>query len=158
MSGVDTGVTASGRHADGRMSFETNVAHADHRVMTGWAGWAAFAGVIMVMAGVFQFTAGLVALFNDDVYVVVSDRLALTLDYTQWGWVHLILGAIVATAGVAIFSGRVWARALGVLLAGLSALAHLLFIAAFPFWSSIVIAMDVLVIYALCIHGGELRH
>jgi hypothetical protein len=139
------------------MSRQSDVAYADDTGMTGWVGWIAFAGVIMVMAGIFQATAGLVALVNDDVYVVASDRLALTLDYTQWGWVHLILGSVVATAGLAIFSGRVWARAVGVLLAALSALAHLLFISAFPFWSLIVIAMDVLVIYALCVHGGELR-
>ena len=139
------------------MSRQSDVAYADDTEVTGWAGWAGFAGGIMIMAGIFQATAGLVALFNDDVYVVVSDQLALTLDYTQWGWVHLILGAIVAAAGVAVFSGRVWARTVGVLLAGLSALAHLLFIPAFPLWSLIVIAMDVLVIYALCVHGGELR-
>ena len=139
------------------MSRQSDDAYADDAGMTGWVGWIAFAGVIMIMAGIFQATAGLVALVNDDVYVVVSDRIALTLDYTQWGWVHLILGSVVATAGIAVFSGRVWARAVGVLLAGLSALAHLLFIAAFPLWSLIVIAMDVLVIYALCVHGGELR-
>ena len=139
------------------MSRQSDVAYADDPGVTGWAGWAAFAGVIMVMAGIFQAAAGLVALVNDDVYVVVSDQIALTLDYTQWGWVHLILGSVVVTAGVAIFSGRVWARTVGVLLAGLSAFAHLLFIPAFPLWSLIVIAMDVLVIYALCVHGGELR-
>ena len=139
------------------MSRQSDVAYADDTAMTGWVGWISFAGVIMVMAGIFQAAAGLVALVNDDVYVVVSDRLALTLDYTQWGWVHLIIGAIVAAAGFAVFSGRVWARAVGVLLAALSAFAHLLFISAFPFWSLIVIAMDVLVIYALCVHGGELR-
>jgi hypothetical protein len=139
------------------MSRQSDIAYADDRGMTGWAGWAAFAGVIMIMAGIFQATAGLVALVNDDAYVVVSDRLALTLDYTQWGWVHLILGAIVAAAGFAVFSGRVWARAVGVLLAALSAFAHLLFISAYPFWSLIVIGMDVLVIYALCVHGGELK-
>jgi hypothetical protein len=111
----------------------------------------------MVMAGAFQAAAGLVGLLNDDVYLVSTDHLSITMSYTAWGRTHLILGAIVACAGVAIFSGRVWARAVGVLLAMLSALAHLLFIAAFPFWSSIVIALDVLVIYALTIHGGELR-
>ncbi len=139
------------------MSRQSDVAYADDTGMTGWVGWIAFAGVIMIMTGIFQATAGLVALINDDAYVVVSDRIALTLDYTQWGWVHLILGAVVAGAGFAVFSGRGWARAVGVLLAGLSAFSHLLFIAASPLWSLIVIAMDILVIYALCIHGGELR-
>src|SRR5215208_7022895 len=92
------------------MSRQSEVAYADDTGMTGWVGWIGFAGVIMVTAGIFQATAGLVALVNDDVYVVVSDRLALTLDYTQRGWVHLIIGALVAAAGFLVFSGRVWAR------------------------------------------------
>jgi hypothetical protein len=141
----------------GRMTKESDMAYVDDRGVTGWAGWAAFAGVIMVMTGIFQATAGLVGLLNDDVYLVASDQLTITMDYTAWGWTHLILGSIVAAAGFAVFSGRVWARLVGVLLAALSALAHLLFISAFPFWTLIIVSMDVLVIYALTIHGGELR-
>ena len=132
------------------------MAYASDREVTGWSGWAMFAGVIMVMVGIFQSTAGLVALFNDDFYAVTDGDLVVKLDYTQWGWIHLILGSFLATAGVAVFSGRVWGRAVGVVLAGLSALAHLLFLPATPVWSVIVIAIDVLVIYALCVHGGEL--
>jgi hypothetical protein len=122
-----------------------------------WTGWAIFAGIVLFLVGVFQASAGLVALFNDDAFLVTTDRLAVTFDYTAWGWIHLVLGSIVAIAGIAIFRGEVWGRAVGVVVAGLSAFAHLLFIPAFPLWSLIVIAMDVLVIYALCVHGGELR-
>ena len=123
---------------------------------SGWTGWAVFAGIVLFLTGIFHATSGLVALFNDDVYLVATDRLAVTFDYTTWGWIHLILGSLVATAGIAIFKGQVWGRAVGVVLAGLSAFANLLFIPAFPLWSLLIIAMDVLVIYALCIHGGEL--
>jgi hypothetical protein len=123
---------------------------------SGWTGWAIFAGIVLFLVGVFQASAGLVALFNDDVYLVSTDRLAVTFDYTTWGWIHLILGSLVATAGIAIFKGQVWGRAVGVVLAGLSAFANLMFITAFPLWSILIIAMDVLVIYALCVHGGEL--
>ena len=123
---------------------------------SGWTGWAIFAGIVLFLIGVFQASAGLVALFNDDVFLVSTDRLAVTFDYTAWGWIHLILGSLVATAGIAIFKGQVWGRAVGVVLAGLSAFANLMFIPAFPLWSLLIIAMDVLVIYALCVHGGEL--
>ena len=123
---------------------------------SGWTGWAIFAGIVLFLIGVFQATAGLVALFNDDVFLVSTDRLAVTFDYTAWGWIHLILGSLVATAGIAIFKGQVWGRAVGVVLAGLSAFANLMFIPAFPLWSLLIIAMDVLVIYGLCVHGGEL--
>jgi hypothetical protein len=123
---------------------------------SGWTGWAIFAGIVLFLTGVFHATSGLVALFNDDVYLVSTDRLAVTFDYTAWGWIHLILGSLVAIAGIAIFKGQVWGRAVGVVLAGLSAFANLLFIPAFPLWSLLIIAMDVLVIYALCVHGGEL--
>ena len=123
---------------------------------SGWTGWAIFAGIVLFLIGVFQASAGLVALFNDDVYLVSTDRLAVTFDYTAWGWIHLVLGVLVALAGLAIFRGQAWGRAVGVVLAGLSAFANLMFIPAFPLWSLLVIALDVLVIYALCVHGGEL--
>jgi hypothetical protein len=123
---------------------------------SGWVGWAIFAGIVLFLIGVFEASAGLVALFNDDVFLVSTDRLAVTFDYTAWGWIHLVLGVLVAAAGVAILRGQVWGRVLGVALAGLSAIANLLFIPAFPLWSVLVIALNVLVIYALCVHGGEL--
>ena len=125
---------------------------------SGWVGWAIFAGIVLFLVGVFHAIAGLVALFNDDVYLVSTDRLAVTFDYTAWGWIHLVLGLLVAAAGLAILRGQVWGRVLGVALAGLSAVANLLFIPAFPLWSVLLIALDVLVIYALCVHGGELAN
>jgi hypothetical protein len=149
MSQVSYGQTRSGP-ADG-----TGVDPVRDRT-SGWTGWAIFAGIVLFLVGVFQASAGLVALFNDDVYLVGTDRLAVTFDYTAWGWIHLALGALVAIAGIGILRGQVWARAVGVVLAGLSAFANLMFIPAFPLWSILVIALDVLVIYALCVHGGEL--
>src|SRR5690349_2979708 len=109
-----------------------------------WAGWVVFAGVMMIMIGCFHALAGLVALFKDD-------------DYTAWGWIHLLVGVVVAIAGVALFAGQMWARVIGVLLAGLSALANMAFIAAYPVWSIIIITLDVIVIFALIVHGRDVR-
>jgi hypothetical protein len=124
---------------------------------TGWVGWVAFAGVMMILAGVFQAIDGLIALFNDELYVVRPSGLVIDVDYTAWGWTHLLLGVLLIAAGSAVFSGRVWGRTLGVVAALLSAIVNFAFIPAYPVWSLLIITVDVLVIYALIAHGGELR-
>jgi hypothetical protein len=124
---------------------------------TGWVGWIVFAGVMMVMVGTFHMIEGLIALFKDEYYLVAKSGLTVEVDYTAWGWTHLIAGAIVFAAGLGLFAGQMWARVVGVILAVVSALLNFAFIAAYPFWSSIVIAMDVLVIYALTAHGREMK-
>jgi hypothetical protein len=78
-------------------------------------------------------------------------------DVTTWGWIHLILGIIVALAGWGLLSGRTWARVVGITLAVLSAIANFLWLPYYPLWSLLIIALDVLVIWALAAHGHELR-
>ena len=124
---------------------------------TGWVGWIAFAGVMMVVLGLFHAFQGLVALFEDDYYLVGQNGLTLHIDYTAWGWTHLIFGIVVAAAGVGLFTGQMWARVVGVVLAVLSALVNAAFLAAYPIWSTIMIALDILVIWALTVHGRETR-
>ena len=80
----------------------------------------------------------------------------LSVDYTAWGWAHLILGIVIVAAGAAVLNGRTWGRLVGMAMAVVSALVSLTFIAAYPAWSIIIIAIDVFVIYALCVHGDEL--
>jgi hypothetical protein len=124
---------------------------------TGWVGWLVFAGVMMILVGAFQAIDGLIALFNDELYVVRPDGLVVNVDYTAWGWTHLLLGVVLIAAGYAVFSGKVWGRTLGVVAALVSAVVNFAFIPAYPVWSLLIIAVDVLVIYALIAHGGELR-
>jgi hypothetical protein len=124
---------------------------------TGWAGWAVFAGVMLVVVGAFQAIDGLIALFRDEVYLVREDGLVVNVDYTAWGWVHLILGIVLVAAGAAIFAGRVWGRTIGVIAAIISAVLNFAYIASYPVWSTLIIALDVLIIYALIAHGGELK-
>ena len=121
----------------------------------GWAvGFIVFAAVMMMMAGVFQALAGLVAIFKNEFYVATRNYL-FEFDVSAWGWIHLILGVIVALAGFALLSGATWARAVGITLAVLSAIANFLFIPYYPFWSLLIIALDVFVIWALAVHGGK---
>lgn len=123
---------------------------------TGFVGWVFFASVMMILVGTFQMINGLVALFKDDVYVV-SEKALVAFNFTTWGWIHLLMGLIVLMAGFAVMRGVVWARLVGVLLATVSLFANLAFLSAYPLWSIFVIVVDIMVIYSLTVHGGELR-
>jgi len=124
---------------------------------SGWAvGFILFAAIMMIMAGIFQALDGLVALFNDTFYVTTRNY-TFQFDVTTWGWIHLILGIVVALAGWGLLSGRTWARVVGITVAVLSAIANFLWLPYYPFWALIIIALDVLVIWAIAAHGGQLR-
>lgn len=124
---------------------------------SGWVGWISFAGIMMVMLGTFHIIDGLIALFNDEYFLVTQSGLAVTADFTTWGWVHLVGGVLIVAAGFGVFSGQIWARTLGVVLALVSAVINLGFLSAYPVWSSIMILIDILIIWALTVHGSELR-
>lgn len=124
---------------------------------TAWVGWIAFAGFMMVMLGTFHAIQGLVAIFEDEYYLVGRSGLTLSVDFTTWGWIHIIGGVVIVAAGIALFVGKGWARTIGVILALASAVANIGFLAAYPVWSAMMIAVDVLVIWAITVHGSELR-
>jgi hypothetical protein len=119
------------------------------REVSGWAvGGTVFAGVIMFMVGAFHAIAGFVAILDDQFYVVARNY-TYSLDLMGWGWIHLIVGVLVAIGGVYVFTGATWARSLGITLAVLSAIANFFFVPYYPFWSLLIIALDVWVIWAL---------
>jgi len=124
---------------------------------TGWTGWVVFASFMMILVGSFQAIQGLVALFDDGFYLTSESGLVVSVDYTVWGWVHLLLGVLLIASGAGVMTGNLAARTVGVILAGLSALVNMAFIGAYPVWSLIIITVDVLVIYALIVHGREMR-
>jgi hypothetical protein len=124
---------------------------------TAWVGFVVFGGVLMLMVGGFQVMQGFVAILRDEYYHVTRNGLLITMDYTAWGWTHLIIGLIAVAAGIGVLAGQMWARITGVLIAAISALANLAFLSAYPIWSTIIIATDVLVIYALVVHGREVK-
>jgi hypothetical protein len=124
---------------------------------SGWAvGFILFAAIILIMAGIFQFFAGLVALFDNEFYVATRNYI-FQFDATSWGWIHLIGGLIVALAGFGLLAGQTWARVVGIFLALLSAIVNFAFIPYYPFWALTIIAVDVFVIWALAAHGREMR-
>jgi hypothetical protein len=119
------------------------------------AGVTAFAGILMIMTGAFHVLQGLVALLNDEFYVVGPEYI-FQFDVTAWGWVHVLLGLVVAFAGVALFRGAVWARTIAVIMASISLVASFAWMPHYPLWSLTIIAFDVLVIWAAVFHGPNL--
>jgi hypothetical protein len=127
------------------------------REVTGWVGWIAFGATILGLAGIFQVMAGLTGIFNDDYYVTNKDGLVLKIDYTAWGWTHLAVGIFLIIGAVSLFSGRGFGRVIAVIAAFVSAVVNLAFINAAPVWSTILITLDVLVIFAVIAHGREMQ-
>jgi len=119
------------------------------------AGYAAFAGVVLILIGFFQAVAGLVAIVDDEFYVV-GQEYVFQFDVTTWGWIHLIIGIIVLLAGFGVFTGNVLARTVGVIVAGISALVAFAWLPWYPIWAVVIIALDVAVIWALTMHGRDI--
>ena len=120
-----------------------------------WAvGWAGFAAVMLVLMGVVNFVQGLVAVFNDEFYVV-GEEWVFEFDVTTWGWIHLILGVALVASGVGIITANVVARTVGVIVAALVMIANFAWLPYYPVWSIIVIAISIAVIWALTVHGRD---
>lgn len=130
---------------------------ADTRGQTAWVGWVVFAGMMLVLVGSFHVIQGLVALFRDEVYIVGRSGMVVNVDYTAWGWTHVIAGAISIAVGACLLAGQMWARIVAVLVAVVSAIINVSFIPAYPVWSVAMIAIDVLVIWAITVHGDEIK-
>jgi hypothetical protein len=135
----------------------SSVAYGKDPDPTGWTGWVVFASFMMILAGSFQAIEGLVAIFDDGFYHVTENGLVVNVDYSVWGWTHLLLGALLIICGIGVLAGNIVARVVAILLAGLSALVNLVFLEAYPIWGILIITVDVLVIYSLVVHGRELR-
>jgi hypothetical protein len=118
-------------------------------------GFTIFAAWIMIIIGIFHAIAGLAAIIENE-FLVTTPNYVLEFDVTTWGWIHLIAGIIVVFAGFGLFSGAVWARSVGVIMAVISAIANFAFIPYYPVWSIVIIALNVAVIWALTAHGRDI--
>ena len=121
----------------------------DERRGSAWAsGGVIFAGSMMLLIGFFQMIAGLVAIIDDE-FFVVRPNYTFELDVSGWGWIHLAIGILLILLALGVLTGRAFARWVAVGLVGLSALANFFFIPYDPVWAIVVIAIDVFVIWAL---------
>jgi hypothetical protein len=117
-----------------------------------WAGgFMLFGAVVMVTVGLFQLLQGIVALVNDKFYVV-GPEYVYQFDLTTWGWIHLLIGVILLVVGGFLFTGAGWARWTGIAIAVLSALSNFMWLPYYPFWSLTLIALDIVVIWALAVY------
>lgn len=115
-----------------------------------------YAAILLMLAGIFQVFAGLAAILNDDFLPPVQHY--FSFDATAWGWLHLSIGVVVAVAGFNLFEGRMWTRLVGIGVALLSAVDNFLLVPYHAVWSVIIIALDMVVIWALCSSGLEADH
>ena len=122
----------------------------------GWTGWAFFAAAILFINGMFSLTQGLILLVGPDTYTSTLDGELFIFDVTGWAWWNIAIGILLLATGGSLFSGATWARIVAVFMAILSAVSQLFVVPVQPFWSLIVIAIDVFIIYALLIHGDDI--
>jgi hypothetical protein len=125
-----------------------------YRLPAPMSAWLRFAAIVVITTGVFNAIEGLVGLLDSDFYPVHPNDLLL-LDLTGWGWVHVAIGCVVAFTGVALFAGAAWARPLTIVFAVINAVTQMMFIAVYPLWSLIVIALCFLVVWAVVVHGDD---
>jgi hypothetical protein len=122
--------------------------------MSGWAvGGVVFAATMLLIIGTFQVIAGLVAIIDDE-FFVIGREYTFELDTTAWGWIHLLLGVLLIATGLGLFSRSPWAGITAIFLASLSAVANFFFIPYYPFWSILIIALNVWVIWAITRPGA----
>ena len=125
---------------------------------SGWAvGYAAFAAVMLMLAGGFHFIAGLAGVLEDDFYVVTPNWV-FEFDATVWGWIHLIGGVLVILAGLSILKGHMYGRIIGITVASISAVANFAWLPYKEFWGVLIIFLDIAVIWALTAHGRDIAH
>jgi hypothetical protein len=118
------------------------------------AGWATFAGLMMILVGLFHAISGLAEVVDPDSYAV-TENYVFKLSSDAWGWIHLLGGIIIFFAGFAIFRGAVWGRTVGVILAIVSAFAAFAWLPYAPVSAIVIIAIDITVIWALTAHGRD---
>jgi hypothetical protein len=111
---------------------------------------------MMVITGGMNAIQGLAALFRDETYWVTLSGAVVTFDVTTWGWIHLIFGILLIVIGIMLTRGSMVARVLGIVLVGLNLIAQFSWSTLYPFWALIAIAINIFVVYALVMHGGEL--
>jgi hypothetical protein len=121
-----------------------------------WAGWVAFAGIMLALIGFFDILQGVTAL-TDDGYFVAAGGDLLVFDFTTWGWILLIWGALLVLGGFGLLAAKSWSRWLAIGLIFVNTIAQVGFLAAYPIWSAILIALDVFVLYALTARWDEAR-
>jgi hypothetical protein len=120
------------------------------------AGWIGFAGILLLVVGAIDFMQGLIALFEDEYYVVTQSGF-LAVDLTAWGWIMMIWGVLLVLGGLGLLSAQGWARWFTIVIVCLNFIAQLGFLgnSQYPLWSLTVIALNVIILFALTARWSE---
>ena len=125
--------------------------------VTGWTGWGVFASVLLLIAGIFDLIFGLAAVIGPNTTVVVAETGLFAVDVAAWGWWHIIAGIALIVLSFFLYRGATWARVIAIIIVIINAVGQLTLLSVQPWWSLIILAVDVLIIYALTVHGRELK-
>lgn len=128
----------------------------DNTTTTGWAGWGVFAAVVLIVGGAIDAFHGLQALIGPDTAYFLGNIGLFSIDVQGWGWWHLILGVLLILVGVFLLLGATWARVTAIVLVAINAIGQISLISVQPWLSLALLAIDILVIYALTVHGREI--
>lgn len=123
----------------------------------GWTGWVAFAALMLIVLGFFHLFAGIVALFNNDIYLIGKNSTWI-VNYSTWGWTHIIWGVLSMLAGGSLAKGNMYGRVFAVFVTLISAVVNLAFVPVYPIWSILIIVVDVCIIYAVTVHGKDMKN
>jgi hypothetical protein len=120
------------------------------------SGWVTFAGVMIFIVGILNAFDGLVAITQSR-YIErnIGGELPITNNVKTWGWGALILGILLILVALGIFSGATWARVIGIVLVGINLLFQFAYLGHYPLWSLTMIAIDIVVIFALAGSSGQ---
>jgi hypothetical protein len=125
--------------------------------VTGWTGWGVFASVLLLIAGLFDLIFGLAAVIGPNTTVVVAETGLFAVDVAAWGWWHIIAGLALIVLSFFLYRGATWARVIAIIIVIINAVGQLTLLSVQPWWSLTILAVDVLIIYALTVHGRELK-
>ena len=125
--------------------------------VTGWTGWGVFASVLLLIAGLFDLIFGIAAIIGPNTTLVVADSGLFAVDVAAWGWWHLLSGALLILTSFFLYRGATWARVVAIILVILNAVGQLTLISSQPWLSLAILAVDVLILFALTVHGRELK-
>jgi hypothetical protein len=123
---------------------------------SGWTGWIAFAGILMVLIGAIDVFQGLIAIIRDNYYAITPSQI-IVFDLTTWGWITLLWGIVIGLAGLGLLSGASWARWLAIVAASLNVIGQLGFVGSsqYPLWALTGLTLTLVVLYALIVHWSD---
>ena len=124
---------------------------------SGWAGWVGFAGIILIIQGIITGIQGLMAIIGPDQYYVITEENLLMFNVNGWGWWSLIIGVLLLLTGFALMAGMTWARIVAIILVALSAIGQLFLLSEQPCGSLLIIALDVLILFALTVKWNAIE-